>query len=125
MAARRSRTRRASARALPGRCISPICAIPTATKSSDSIAFPPDLLRIRIDEGRPERAALFTSSVLQPIAQPNGTALQHLAAGQGHRGYRRRHTRVLVARVENARRAFGTVDGAADRKADLVDQAGP
>src|SRR6516164_1650602 len=121
MAARRSRTRRASARALPGRCISPICAIPTATKSSDSIAFLPDPSRIRIDEGRPERAALFTSSVLQPVTEPNRTALQHLAARQGHRGDRCRYARVAVARIKDARRAFGTVDGGADRKADLVD----
>src|SRR5215469_14343002 len=125
MAARRSRTRRASARELPGRCISPICAIPTATKSSDSIAFPPDLSRIRIDEGRPERAALFTSSVLQPIAQPNRAALQHLAARQVHRGDGRRYAGIPVARVEDARRARGTIDGGADRKADLVDQPGP
>src|SRR5215470_17227780 len=125
MAARRSKTRRASARALPGRCTSPICAIPTATKSLDSIAFRPDLSRIRIDEGRPERAALFTSSVLQPIAQPNRTALQHLAARQGHRCDRRRCAGIPVARVEDARRALGAVDGWANRKADLVDQAGP
>src|SRR5215470_12056721 len=125
MAARRSRTRRASARALPGKCTSPICAIPTATRSSDSIAFPPDLSRIRIDKGRPEGAALFTSSVLQPIAQPNGTALQHLATRQSHRGDRCRYAGIVVARVENARRAPRAVYGGADCKANLVDQAGP
>src|SRR5215472_15175399 len=125
MAAHRSRTRRAFARALPGRCTSPICAIPTATKSLDSIAFPPDLSRIRIDEGRPERAALFTSSVLQPVAQPNRTALQHLAARQSHRGDRRRYPGIAVARVENARRAPRAIDGGADCQTDLVDQPGP
>jgi hypothetical protein len=65
------------------------------------------------------------SAVLEPIAEPNHAALQHLGARQGHRGDRRRYAGIPVTRIEDARRALRAVDGGADRKADLVDQAGP
>src|SRR5215471_16159194 len=135
MAARRSRTPLGCVKGPPVRCISLICAIPMATKWSRFIACRlPELSQIKAAEGRPFRAALArqnrrgrrrASAVLQPIAQPNRAALQYLGARQGHCGDRRRYAGIAVARVENAWRALRAVDGGADRKADLVDQAGP
>src|SRR4051812_8195808 len=64
-------------------------------------------------------------AVLQPIAQPDHAALQHLAAHQRHRADRRRNAGILIAGIENARRAFRSIDGGTDCKTDLVNQAGP
>src|SRR5262249_25014983 len=69
--------------------------------------------------------AAWASPVLEPITEPNHAALQHLGAGQCHREDRRCDAGILVAGVEDARRALRSIDGGADRQADLVDQAGP
>jgi len=67
----------------------------------------------------------FASAIVYPIAQPNRATLQHLAALQLDGANRRCNAGILVARVEDARRASRSIDGGTDRKADLVDQAGP
>jgi len=67
----------------------------------------------------------FASAIVYPIAQPNRAALQHLAALQLDGANWRCNAGILVARVEDARRASRSIDGGTDRKADLVDQAGP
>src|SRR5438874_13431176 len=126
MAARRLKTRLACAKEPPARCTSPIFAIPTATSWSGFIACRrPELPQITTKESRPFRAALCTSAVLEPVAEPNHAALQHLGARQGHRADRRRDAGILVTGIEDARRALCSIDGGADRNADLVDQAGP
>ena len=67
----------------------------------------------------------FASAIVYQIAQPNRATLQHLAALQLDGANRRCNAGILVARVEDARRASRSIDGGTDRKADLVDQAGP
>src|SRR6266705_6666388 len=113
MAARRSRTRPACAKGPPARCISLIFAIPTATNCARSTACRRELSDQ--DGGGPPlpggpppaatRVRRCASAVLQPIAEPNHAALQDLGACQNHRADRRCDAGVLVAGIEDARRA--------------------
>src|SRR5579863_8131068 len=122
-AAPQSRTRRASARGPPARCISPICAIPTAISLSGFIAFPPDLSRTgrrAVLCGRPSLA----STVFQPVSEPNRATLEYLAAHQRHGAERCARVGLIVVRIEDMRAASGAVHGGADRQADLVDEPG-
>src|SRR5215469_8569694 len=113
MAALRSRIRPACAAAS---CISPICAIPTATNWSGFAAYNLNYCRSRL-----RRAALgaarLSLSVLQPVAEPHGAALQDLAADQRHRAKWGARLALIVIRVEDMRPASGAVDGRADRQA--------
>ena len=63
-----------------------------------------------------------TSRALKLIAEPNGSALQHLIAFQRHRAKRSRCTNLIIARVENARRTSHSIDGWKDYNADLIDE---
>ena len=154
MAVPRSRTRLVCAGEPPARHISLIFAIPMATNCAPFIAsqlpeYSPFKLRRAALFGRSSRAKElcgarfglsrgsdravlattgvrhFASAIVYPIAQPNRATLQHLAALQLDGANRRCNAGILVARVEDARRASRSIDGGTDRKADLVDQAGP
>src|SRR6516162_1128942 len=140
MAVPRSRTRLVCAGEPPARHISLIFAIPMATNCAPFIAsqlpeYSPFKLRraalFGLSRGS-DRAVLattgvrhFASAIVYPIAQPNRATLQHLTALQLDGANRRCNAGILVARVEDARRASRSIDGGTDRKADLVDQAGP
>src|SRR5712675_619964 len=133
MAARRSRTRLGFAKGPPARYISPIFAIPMATNCARFVACRlPELARIEPEEGRPFRAVLAPErKPARPNRpRPSRTPSSGSVAGAFRRapvttGVRRCAAGILVAGVEDARRALRSVDGGADRKADLVDQAGP
>src|SRR6516162_4510461 len=154
MAVPRSRTRLVCAGEPPARHISLIFAIPMATNCAPFIAsqlpeYSPFKLRRAALFGRSSRAKElcgarfglsrgsdravlattgvrhFASAIVYQIAQPNRATLQHLAALQLDGANRRCNAGILVARVEDARRASRSIDGGTDRKADLVDQAGP
>jgi hypothetical protein len=97
---------------------------PWCTPGGPRSMYRPDgnrLSPINPEESRPFRALLAggvrhgAPAVLQPIARPNRAARQHLAARQRHRGDRRRYAGIPVARIENAWRPLGAVDGGADR----------
>src|SRR5438874_337535 len=75
--------------------------------------------RERSGGGRRLPASAAASAVLEPIAEPNRAALQHLGARQGHRGDRCRYAGILVAgrRPSEGRRARpGTGRGRARRR---------
>jgi hypothetical protein len=56
------------------------------------------------------------------IAEPNGSALQHLIAFQHHRAKRSRCTDFIIARVENTRRTSHSIGSWKDDKAYLIDE---
>src|SRR5689334_24312961 len=68
--------------------------------------------------------AFTRSPVLHEVAEPDGAAVEHLAAFERHRRDRSALTGIGLRRVEDARRALGTVDGRADDEADLIHQTG-
>src|SRR4051794_31693848 len=62
------------------------------------------------------------SSILDAVAQPDTTALEHLTAVERDRTNRGWHVGFVVAGVEDARRPLGPIDGRKNRQADLADE---
>src|SRR5947208_933123 len=81
MAAPRSRTRRAFAKGPPARCISPICAIPTATSCAGFIACRRKVSRGPSLRGRPSRTSPAPLRLLALRQRDQLDAV--LASGQG------------------------------------------
>ena len=85
---------------------------------------PPDLPLVGDRAASTALIASGLSARLQPIAQPDGTAWQHLAAFERHRGDRSWRIRVVIGRIEDARGAFRAMHPRIDGEADLIDQPG-
>src|SRR5262249_41991996 len=86
--------------------------------------------RPELSQTTKRRAALAgptsrASAVLQPIAEPDRAAFENLTAFQRHRAERSSRVGLVLARIEGVGPALRAVHRRADRKADLVDQAGP
>src|SRR6185437_328555 len=64
------------------------------------------------------------SAVPEAITEPDRAILEHSAALQRHCLDGRRQPPLRLARVEDAGRAPGAVDGGTQRQADLVDEPG-
>src|SRR3954454_23641169 len=62
------------------------------------------------------------SSILDAVAQPDTTALEHLTAVERDRTNRGWRVGFVVAGVEDARRPLGPIDGRKNRQADLADE---
>ena len=85
---------------------------------------PPDLPLVGDRAASTALIASGLSARLQPVAQPDGAAWQHLAAFERHRGDRSWRIRVVIGRIEHSRGAFRAIHCRVDSEADLIDQPG-